>query len=481
MLYICPAFDNLCVQLLHLRPVARDDRASVTSTTASNTNPGARPTWSNWAGQQHCTPSVIARPYSERELTEVLGRAGDAGHTVRAVGSGHSFTDACVTDGVHVDLANLAQLVDADPSTGLVRVQAGMPLHQLGPALHERGLALENQGDIDRQTIAGALATATHGTGAQFRNLSANVVGCRIALADGTIRELTADRGLGGELLRAARVSVGALGVITEFTLQTVPAFRLRKVEEPIPLEDAITGFHDRCAAHDHYEFYAFPYSGTALSFASDRTDAPPEPLPAWRRWVVDDLLTNRGLALASNLGKRFPGRAPQITNAMTSLLSRDVRTDHSHRVFASERRVRFTEMEYALPRQSVEPALRDVLALIEAERIGVTFPIEVRATAADDALLSTAAGRDTAYIAVHQFIGMPYEPYFRAVEAIMDRYDGRPHWGKRHFQTAETLASRYPEWDAFQAARRELDPDGLFTNAYVRRTLGAPPAELTA
>lgn len=451
----------------------------MTSSTASQPSADRRPTWSNWAGQQHCTPSVIARPYSERELTEVLGRAGDAGHTVRAVGSGHSFTDTCVTDGVHVDLQNLAQLVDADPATGLVRVQAGMPLHQLGPALHERGLALENQGDIDRQTIAGALATATHGTGTQFRNLSANVVGCRIALADGTIRDLTADGRLAGELLRAARVSVGALGVITELTLKTVPAFRLRKVEEPIPLEDAITGFHDRCAAHDHYEFYAFPYSTTALSFASDRTDDPPAPLPAWRKWIVDDLVANRGLAAFSHLGKRFPSRAPQITRTMTGLLSRDVRTDHSHRVFASERRVRFTEMEYALPRQSVEPALREVLAMIESEQVGVTFPIEVRATAADDALLSTASGRDTAYIAVHQFIGMPYEPYFRAVEAIMDRYDGRPHWGKRHFQTAETLAPRYPEWDAFQAARRELDPHGLFTNDYVRRTLGAPPAEL--
>ena len=454
-----------------------DDPSSV-NPTASHTSADRRPTWSNWAGQQHCTPSAIARPYSERELAEVIGRAGDAGRTVRAVGSGHSFTDTCVTDGVHVDLQNLAQLVDADPATGLVRVQAGMPLHQLGPALHEHGLALENQGDIDRQTIAGALATGTHGTGARFRNLSANVVACRIALADGTFRELASDGGLGGELLRAARVSVGALGVITEFTLKTVPAFRLRKIEEPIPLDDAIGGFHDRCAAHDHYEFYAFPYSQTALSFASDRTDEPPAPLPAWRRWIVDDLVANRGLAAFSHLGKRFPTRAPRITNTMTALLSRDVRTDHSHRVFASERRVRFTEMEYAVPRGHAMQALREVLALIEAERIGVTFPIEVRSTAADDALLSTATGRDTAYIAVHQFIGMPFEPYFRAVEAIMDRYDGRPHWGKRHFQTAATLAPRYPEWDAFQAARRELDPHGLFTNDYVRRTLGPPPAE---
>ena len=438
----------------------------------------ARPTWSNWAGQQHCSPAEVATPYSERELTEAIARAGDAGMTVRPIGSGHSFTDTCLTDGMHVDLRHLAQLVDVDRSSGLVRVQAGMPLHQLGPALHEHGLALENQGDIDRQTIAGALATATHGTGAKFRNLSANVVGCRIALADGTVRELTADAGLSGELLRAARVSVGALGVITELTIQTVPAFRLRKVEEPRPLNEVLDGFHELSAAHDHYEFYAFPYSETALSFASDRTDDAPAPLPAWRKWLVDDLIANRGLAAFSHAGRRFPGRAPQLSRTMTRLLSRDVRTDHSHRVFATERRVRFTEMEYAIPRAQVASALREVLAMIEEQQVGVTFPIEVRTTAADDALLSTASGRDTAYIAVHQFAPMPYESYFRAVEAIMDRYDGRPHWGKRHFQTAATLAPRYPGWDAFQAARGELDPHGLFTNDYVRRVLGPPPAE---
>ncbi|MDQ8044244.1 MAG: D-arabinono-1,4-lactone oxidase [Solirubrobacteraceae bacterium] len=433
--------------------------------------------WTNWAGQQHCTPAVVATPRSERELLAAIEEAGDAGRTVRAVGSGHSFTDACVTDGTHVDLRHLAQLVDADPATGIVRVQAGMPLHQLGPALHEYGLALENQGDIDRQTLAGALATATHGTGERFRNLSANVVGCRLVLADGTVRELRADREADADLLRAARVSIGALGVITELTLRTVPSFRLRKVEEPRPLAEVLDRFDELAATHDHYEFYAFPYSETALSIASDRTQDAPAPLPAWRRWLADDLVANRGLAAFSHAGRRLPTRAPQITRTMTRLLSRDERTDHSHRVFASERRVRFTEMEYAIPRAALRETLEAVLAMIERERIAVTFPIEVRATAPDDAFLSTAAGRDTAYIAVHQFAPMPYEAYFRKVESIMDGVGGRPHWGKRHFQTAETLAPRYPDWDRFQAARAELDPHGLFTNDYVRRTLGPPPS----
>ena len=433
-------------------------------------------TWSNWAGQQHCTPAIVARPHDEAQLSESLVRAAGEAQIIRPIGSGHSFTDLCVTDGCQVDLRHLASLLDVDRATGLARVQAGMPLHRLSAALHEHGLALENQGDIDQQTIGGALATATHGTGGAFRNLSANVVGCRIALADGTVRALDAQST--PDLLRAARVSLGALGVVTEFTLRCVPSFRLRKVEEPAPLAPTVARFHDLVAAHDHFEFYAFPYSQRCLTFATQRTDAAPAPLPAWRRWLVDDLIANRGLELFSRAGRRFPSRAPQLTAAMTRVLSRDVRTDHSHRVFATERRVRFTEMEYAIPRDRVQEAVQAVLAMIERDRVGVTFPIEVRATAADDAFLSTAHGRETAYVAVHQFVGMPYEAYFAAVEEIMNGFGGRPHWGKRHTQTAETLAPRYPAWAQFQAARAELDPHGHFTNDSVRRILGPPPAE---
>ncbi|MDO9354171.1 MAG: D-arabinono-1,4-lactone oxidase [Solirubrobacteraceae bacterium] len=436
-------------------------------------------TWSNWAGQQRCSPAVVEDPRTESQVVDAIGRAAEAGHVVRAVGSGHSFTDTCLTDDCHIRLGGLSGLLDADRATGLVRVGAGMRLHDLTRALHTHGLALENQGDIDQQTVAGALATGTHGTGREFRNLSAAVVGCRIALADGTVRDLTAEST--PDLLRAARVSIGALGVITEFTLRAVPAFRLRKVEEPRPLVETLDAFDDLSAAHDHFELYAFPYAKTCLSFASDRTDEPPAPLPAWRKWLVDDLVANRGLELFSRAGRSFPGQAPRISRTMTRVLSRDVRVDHSHLVFSSERRVRFTEMEYAIPRAHAATALRAVLAMIESDGVGVTFPIELRTTAPDDAFLSTASGRDTAYIAVHQFQGMPYEAYFRAVEAIMDGFGGRPHWGKRHFQTAETLAPRYPEWDRFAAARAELDPAGRFTNDYVRRTLGPPPAEVHA
>ena len=275
--------------------------------------------------------------------------------------------------------------------------------------------------------------------------------------------------------LRAARVSVGALGVLSEITLQTVPGFRLHKVEEPRPVVEVLEQLDELVAQHDHFEFYAFPYSPTCLTIASDRTDAPPAPAPRWKSYLMDDVLANRALEAFSRAGRRYPRRAPQISRTMTRFLSRTETTDHSHLVYASERRVRFSEMEYALPREKLREVLTDVLATIEREQIGVTFPIEVRFTAPDDALLSTAFGRDTAYVAVHQFLGMPLEPYFPLIEALMVAAGGRPHWGKRHTQTAETLAPRYPEWGSFQAVRAQLDPTGVFTNDYIRRVLGPP------
>lgn len=425
--------------------------------------------WSNWDGRQQCAPSRVLVPRGEAELCEQVAAAAADGLTLRPVGSGHSFTDLCVTGDAQIDLSAQQGVIDADPASGLVRVHAGTPLHRLAAELHEYGLALENQGDIDRQTIAGALSTATHGTGLGFRNLAANVTGCRLVTADGAVHEL----GAGDRRLPAARTSLGALGVLSELTLRAVPAFRLRKREAPAPLDQVLADFPALVREHDHFEFYAFPYADRVLTMASERTDAPPAPRPPWKRWVVDELVANVGLAAFSRAGRRLPQRAPQLARAMSRLISADERTDHSHRVFSSQRRVRFTEMEYALPLERVPGLVQEVLDLIRRERIGVTFPIEVRAVAADDAWLSTAHGRATGYIAVHQFEGMPYAGYFAAVEALLAGAGGRPHWGKRHTQVAATLAPRYPRWDDFQAVRAALDPTGAFTNPALERVLG--------
>ncbi len=429
--------------------------------------------WRNWAGDQACRPVAIERPAGVEDVAAAVGRARERGLVVRARGSGHSFTETALTDGVMLDLSRMSRMIEADRASGRVRAEGGVALKALNGRLDEVGLAMENLGDIDVQTIAGAISTATHGTGAGLRNISAQVEAIQLVDGQGEVRELDVD----GDELRAARVSIGALGVITAVTLRTVPAFTLRRVDEPRPLTDVLDSIDELAERNDHFEFFTLPHTETALVIERNRTDEAPRPRGRLGAWANDVLLENHALGLLARTGRRFPSANPTLARFAARMLSRTEKVVRSHEAFASERRVRFTEMEYAVPREHGPEALRRVVELIRSRPVEVFFPIEFRVVAPDDALLSPAHERATAYIAVHQFEGMEWRPYFEAVEAIMRDYDGRPHWGKRHFQTAETLAPLYPRWDDFQRARAQLDPAGTFRNEYTDRVLGAPVA----
>ena len=422
--------------------------------------------WRNWSGEQACIPAVVARPASTGGVVAAVQRAAASGHVVRAAGAGHSFTDAVLTQGTLVSLDAMDRILDVDRATGRVRVQAGIRLGALSERLAEHGLALENLGDINAQSIAGAIATGTHGTGAALPNISAQVAGVQIVAGDATVHELD-----GGDDLLAARVSVGALGVVTEVTLRCVPLFTLRGVDAPRPLADVLDRLDELADGARHFEFFVFPHSELALTRTNTVVDGPPRPDGRVRRYVDDVVLGNHAFGLATGLGRRVPRAIPRINRVVASSFATKERIDRADRIFSSPRLVRFTEMELALPRPAAREAVEQVLEL--TRRFPVTFPIEVRFVAGDDALLSPAAGRHTAYIAVHNSRGMPWEGFFRAVHDVGEAYGARPHWGKRHFHTAATLAPRYPGWERFQAVRRRLDPDGRFTNAYVRRTLG--------
>jgi L-gulono-1,4-lactone dehydrogenase len=425
-------------------------------------------TWINWAGDERCSPAAVVRPRSVEELAAAVRDAGAAGRTVRVAGAGHSFGDLVTTDGVLLQLDGLAGVLAVDRDAGLVRVGAGTRLHALNAALDMLGLALPNLGDIDRQSVAGAISTATHGTGARLGNLATQVEELDLVLADGSVLRCAP----GSDELRAARVSLGALGVLATVTLRVVPAFRLRAEDRAHPLADTLAALDERVAGADHFEFYVFPHSDRSLTRTNTRTDAPAAPRGRLRRFVDEELVPNDLLGAVCRLGRRFPGAVPRLNRQVAAAFSANVRTDVSHRVFTSPRRVRFTEMEWALPRAACVPVLR--AALRAAERHVVNFPIEVRFTAADEeSFLSPSWCRDTAYVAVHAFAGMPWEPYFRDVQDVALAHDGRPHWGKRHFLDAAALAPRYPAWDQFQAVRDRLDPERRFTNAHVARVLG--------
>jgi L-gulonolactone oxidase len=389
---------------------------------------------------------------------------------VKCVGAGHSFTPIACTDGVMLDLTGYDRVLHHDGDARTITVQAGISLSELSEQLDQRGLALENMGDIAYQSIAEATATATHGTGWHFGNISSRITGLRLIAGDGTVVDCSPTEN--ADLLAAARVGLGALGIVSTVTIQAVRAFRLHAIEEPIRLDEVLSDFDGFMTSADHVEFYWVPHTGWALTKRNRRTDEPAQPRSRTKEVVDDLLLQNVAFGALCRIGRRRPGWIPRLAKALPST-GRTEYTDRSDRVFTSPRRVHFYEMEYAIPREAVPEALERVRRLVDEAGIQLSFPVEVRVVAPDDIPLSTAYGRPTGYIAVHVYRGTPYDAYFQGVERIMDSYGGRPHWGKMHFQSADTLAERYPRWDDVQAARLRLDPEGRFSNQYLERVLG--------
>jgi L-gulono-1,4-lactone dehydrogenase len=437
----------------------------------SGLHPSGR--WRNWGRSASAHPELVARPDNVDDVVDIVRYAGQEGMRVKAIGAGHSFSGIALAPGIQLDLTALNGLLALDTAAGTVTLAAGTTLRQVPGLLRPHGLAMENLGDIDAQTISGATSTGTHGTGSAFRGLAAQIVAVTLVTSDGSL--LTVNSTQNADLLPAVRLGLGSLGVIVEVTIQCVPAFLLEATERPEPLEAVLDSFQERSAAEDHFEFYWFPHTATALTKSNRRLDAaaPRKPLGTVRRWIDDTVVSNGALSLACTLGSIAPRMTPGINRLATRLTGNRTFTDSSPAVFTTRRAVRFREMEYALPRDAVPEALRAVRALIDARQWRISFPIEVRTAAADDVWLSTAYGRDTGYIAVHRYVHDDYQEYFGEVEAIMRGFGARPHWGKIHFQDAVSLRALYPRFDDFLAVRDRLDPGRMFTNRYLERVLG--------
>lgn len=384
-------------------------------------------TWSNWSQSESCRPAHLHFARSVADISAVVAEASDAAMSVRVAGSGHSHYPLVPTDGVVLDLSGLTGVIDADRETARARVWAGTTIYALGRPLHDAGLALKNQGDIDRQAIAGAIGTGTHGTGLRLQNLSSTVAAMQIVTAGGSVLRCSADEH--PDLFQAARLGLGAFGIVTEFELDVLPAFRLEETSWQVRYEELRSDIDALSEAHRHFEFFWYAETDLAHAKSMDITDRPP----------------------------RYPVRGE------------GERCNWSYEVLPNHRPHLHTEMEYAVPVEVSLDCLDEIRELMHTEFRDVRWPVEYRRVAADDVWLSQAYGRTVATISVHQGNGLPTEPFFRACEAIFRRYDGRPHWGKVHYLDGNELAEVHPRWDDWWRARDAVDPDGVFLNDRLR------------
>ena len=432
--------------------------------------------WRNWAGDEVAHPVRERSPRDAGEEADAVRAAARDGLRVRMAGSGHSFTGAALTDGLLLRPERLTGLLAVNTAARTATVRAGTRLRELSRLLAAHGLALENLGDVDAQTIAGAIATGTHGTGAGYGGLATQVTGLELVLADGTVTSTDGRP----DLLAAAAVGLGAYGIVTAVTLRCAPAFALHAVEEPARLDDLLDRWDTLPTEADHVEFYWWPPTRDCQLKRNTRMPlAGLDPLPRWKALLDDELVANGLFGAGCRLATRVPAVVPPINGLATRLLGHRDYTDASYRVFTSARRVRFHETEWAMPREAVPAVLRELAATIERRGWRISFPVEVRVAAADDRWLSTGYGRETGYVAAHRYVREPYADYFATVAGIVDAVTGgagRPHWGKLHDLDAAALAARYPRFAEAVALRDRLDPERRFANAYLDRVL---PADL--
>lgn len=427
--------------------------------------------WQNWSGLATAHPAQEMSPSTPDQVAEAVIAARHQHLTVKMPGTGHSFTDIALTDGLMLRPGALRGVTEVDRDTMTATALAGTPLHELNHTLERLGLSLHNMGDIAEQTIAGATSTGTHGTGGVKASLSAQISALELVAGDGSVVRASATEN--PDVFAAARLGLGALGILTSLSFEVEPMFTLEAHESPMSWDEVLGSIDRLEAENNHFEFYWFPHTDRCLVKEDNRVLDEAAPLGRVRRYVDDELLSNTLFGLVNRLGNARPSLIPHLNEVSGRALSARTFSDVPHRVFTTPRRLRFREMEYAVPREAGPQALREVRDLIERSGWNISFPVEVRVAPADDVALSTASGRDSMYLAFHVNQQTDHTAYFEAVEDLLRGYDGRPHWGKLHTRTAADLEPAYPRWTEFSSVRDRLDPERVFTNAYLRRILG--------
>ena len=431
--------------------------------------------WSNWSGSVKSMPRQVAKPGNIDQLARLVRDYGRDGRHVRVVGAGHSFTPLVQSDDVLMSLDEMQGIESVDTTASRATVLGGTRLKKLGGTLFEHGVAQENLGDIDVQSISGAISTGTHGTGVRFGTLSTQVEGFTLVTASGEVLECSPESN--PDIFKAAQVSLGTLGIIAKVTLRVVPAKRLHYQGNRKKLGDCLANLEQYKQENSHFEFFWFPYTdGVQAKFLNETTD------PASKSSLWGDfnkiVLENGVYWVLSESCRLIPRLCKTVCRISSRSIANIDEIDYSYRVFTTPRLVRFQEMEYNIPAEHLSSVVNEIRECIEKYQFRVHFPVECRFVQADDIWLSPAYQRDSAYVAVHMYRGMPYRSYFQHIEEIFKRYQGRPHWGKMHTRTAAELSALYPRWYDFQRIRATLDPQGMFLNDYLRALFSADTPE---
>lgn len=425
--------------------------------------------YQNWSGSVQFQPQQISTPSSEEEIIEVVKNANHHHQRIRLVGSGHSFTPLIHTSDTLMSLDNWQGVIHADLEQRRAIAKAGTKLRTLGELLHQNGMAMENLGDIDVQSIAGAISTSTHGTGVTFGTIATQVVGLTLVTGRGDILHCSETEN--ADLFKAAQISLGSLGIITRLELRVMPSYKLQYTSGKADFEQTL-GKLDEYNQNRHFELYWFPYTNTVQTKVTNITQEKPHGNSGFGKWFNEMFMENTLFGFLSGISRHL-GAYKMVSKLSAWGVGAGTKVDYSHKVFATKRLVRFHEMEYNIPAEHFKDCIREVKKTLEGQNHKVHFPLELRWAKGDDIWLSPAHNRDSAYIAVHMYKGMPYRPYFQAMEAIFRKYQGRPHWGKMHTLTAKELAPLYPKWNEFHQMRRECDPNGVFMNDYLKGVFG--------
>ena len=422
--------------------------------------------WSNWSNAHSCYPSSWLYPEDELQLSCIVKDSGNK--RIRVVGSGHSFSPLVVTDDILISLDNMQGVIEVDYENSEVEVWAGTKLHLLNELLHKYGFSMSNLGDVDRQSVAGALCAGTHGTGLDYGVLSSFLTSVTLVDGQGEIRTFTSK----DAEFPMVQINLGLLGVVTRMKLKVEPLFKLKHVVKRITLNYCLHNLKDHVTNNRHFEFFWFPYSKWVSAKFLNVTDEEIKGKSSFQL-RVDDYVENKLFEQISTFAKNQPRLAPYVSKLCAQLMSADEKVNYSYKIFASNRDVKFQEMEYAIAIEDCPKVLLEIDKLIKENEIKVHFPIEVRFCKEDQITLSPCYKRTTCFIAVHMYQGMEYKKYFDLVEELMSRYMGRPHWGKMSFLKRDDFIDRYPELDKFMVFRKWMDPNNKFLNQYTEKIFG--------